>query len=108
MMVRNRAGLEIAGATTSLRRLLGRELAAGDEVRIEFEFDCLMYPGTYFLSCGAMAAFEGGESYLHRLVDAFEIRVLPELDAGRRLEPQGVVDLRFDVRTTTCIDGKAG
>lgn len=105
MMVRNRAGVEIAGASTDLRRLLGRDPASGDAVRIEFEFDCLMYPGTYFLSCGVMAAGDGGESYLHRLVDAFEIRVLPEPNAIRRVEPQGSVDLRFDARAALRSDG---
>ncbi len=97
MMVRNRAGLELAGASIELLPLLGRELCAGDVLRIEIEFDCLMYPGTYFLTCGALAEEMGGELYLHRLVDAFEIRVLPELSASkRRAEPQGAFDLRFD------------
>lgn len=108
MMVRNRAGVEIAGANALLRRLVGRDPSPGDSVRIEFEFDCLMYPGTYFLSCGVMASAEGGESYLHRLVDAFEIRVLPEIDAERSVEAQGAVDLRFDARATLRASGKAG
>lgn len=99
MMVRNRAGIELAGASVELHRLLGRDPRAGETLRIELEFDCLMYPGTYFLSCGAMANGPGGEAYLHRLVDAFEIRVLPELSTSRRrAEPNGAVDLRFDVR----------
>jgi len=100
MMIRNRAGVEIAGASTALRRLIGRDPEPGDAVRIEFEFDCLLYPGTYFLSCGVMASAEGGETYLHRLVDAFEIRVLPESNTTRLAEPQGAVDLRFDARAT--------
>lgn len=96
MMIRNRAGLEVAGANIELRRVLGADPVVGDTLRVEFEFDCLMYPGTYFLSCGAMASIDGDEAYLHRLVDAFEIRVLPELDRSRCVEPQGAIDLRFD------------
>jgi lipopolysaccharide transport system ATP-binding protein len=98
MMIRNRAGFELAGANFEVVRLLGRDPVAGDRLRIAFEFDCLLYPGTYFLSCGAMAAGPAGDAYLHRLVDAFEIRVLPELSGQRRrAEPQGAIDLRVDV-----------
>lgn len=97
MMVRNRAGIELAGATVDLPALLGREVRAGDALRIDYDFDCLMYPGTYFLSCGAMAESRGVDAYLHRLVDAFEIRVLPELSGPpRKVAPQGTVDLHFD------------
>lgn len=98
MMVRNREGFELAGANFEVHRLLGRDPRAGDVLDVDFEFDCLMYPGTYFLSCGAMAQRDGGDYYLHRLVDAFEIRVLPELSgARRRAEPQGALDLKVDV-----------
>jgi len=98
MMIRNREGFELAGASFEVERLLGRDPGAGDVLRVAFEFDCLLYPGTYFLSCGAMAVGEGGEHYLHRLVDAYEIRVLPELSGDRRrAQPQGVFDLRVDV-----------
>jgi len=107
MMVRNRAGIELAGATVDVGRLLGRAPQRGDAVRIDFDFECLMYPGTYFLSCGAMCDGPTGEYYLHRLVDAFEVTVLPELSAAlRTASPQGAVDLRFDarVRLTTAAD----
>ena len=98
MMIRNREGFELAGASFEVHRLLGRDPRAGDVLIVEFEFDCLLYPGTYFLSCGAMAMGDGGEHYLHRLLDAFEIRVLPELSGQRRrVDPQGAIDLRVDV-----------
>lgn len=107
MMIRNRAGFELAGASFEVARLLGRDPVAGDLLAVEFQFDCLLYPGIYFLSCGAMAMRSGGESYLHRWVDAFEIQVFPELSGERRrADPQGAVDLRFDARATLRADKK--
>ena len=66
-------------------------------MRIVFEFDCLLAPGVYFLSCGAMGVKDGREEFLHRWLDAFELTVIESVRRDRdAVEPHGIVDLRFD------------
>lgn len=52
-------------------------MLAGTTVRVEFNFECNLNPGTYFLNSGVMGVVAGSETYLHRLLDACLFRVLP-------------------------------
>lgn len=97
MMLRNRTGIEISGALVRPQPGLARTFAGGERMRIVFEFDCLLAPGVYFLSCGAMGVKDGREEFLHRWLDAFEFTVIESAGYGvRAVEPHGIVDLRFD------------
>ncbi|MCM2312414.1 MAG: Wzt carbohydrate-binding domain-containing protein, partial [Steroidobacteraceae bacterium] len=74
----------------------GSGMASAGHVEVEFQFTCLMYPGRYFIHCGAMAGSDGEEHYVHRLVDAFEIDVIhPSRKNRGGVLPQGLVDLDF-------------
>jgi lipopolysaccharide transport system ATP-binding protein len=62
---------------------------AGSRARVRFPFQLLLVPGTYFLNAGVLGLREGGEEYLHRILDAVMVRVEPE----GRTRITGQVDL---------------
>ncbi len=97
MMLRNRTGIEISGALVHPKADQDEAFSGGERMRIVFEFDCLLAPGVYFLSCGAMGVKDGREEFLHRWLDAFELTVIESVRRDRdAVEPHGIVDLRFD------------
>jgi len=78
MMVKTLSGIELGGATSAP----GAERAityvpADSVIRVAFDFDCNLNPGTYFLNAGVVGAVDDTETYLHRLLDACLFRVLP-------------------------------
>lgn len=93
MLIKTTTGVEVAGAVVMPT---GPGMASAGHVEVEFQFTCLMYPGRYFINCGAMAGSDGEEHYVHRLVDAFEIDVIhPSRKNRGGVLPQGLVDLDF-------------
>ncbi len=78
MMIKTLAGVELGGAVSaaSLTEAVS-VISKGSVVQVEFNFQCHLNPGTYFLNAGVAGAVDGSETYLHRLLDACLFRVLP-------------------------------
>lgn len=89
MMIRSITGVEIGGAASSLIQHAVTFAEAGSCLCAQFEFRCLLAPGTYFLSAGVLATIGEGEEYVDRRVDVVMFRVMP--DANRIAT--GFVDL---------------
>jgi lipopolysaccharide transport system ATP-binding protein len=80
MLVKTVSGLDLGGAVSSTTAGALDCVEAGSEVTVRFHFRCLLAPGAYFLNAGVTGTLDGAETFLHRLVDAAMIRVLPEPD----------------------------
>jgi lipopolysaccharide transport system ATP-binding protein len=92
MLVNTTSGLGICGATTSYKRALRTpHVEAGASVRVRFEFDCHLLPGTYFLNAGVLGTADGQQRYLHRVLDALVFRVV----TADELVATMLVDLNF-------------
>lgn len=78
MMIKTLSGMELGGAASSASASDAISyISAGSTVRVAFNFECNLNPGTYFLNSGVMGVVAGSETYLHRLLDACLFRVLP-------------------------------
>jgi len=80
MMLKTVSGYELGGAATHPQDDGIEYVAPGSMVHVEFPFRCLLSPGVYFLNAGVLAAVDGEEAYLHRLIDVAMFRVQPEPD----------------------------
>jgi lipopolysaccharide transport system ATP-binding protein len=70
-------GYEIGGAGTSLDKKSQLEIVeAGQIVSVTFDFECILNPGTYFLTIGVSGIIENERIYLHRLVEALQFKVV--------------------------------
>jgi len=91
MLIKTVNGLELGGAISASQPSAAVPfIHAGAVVEIEFEFQCNLTPGVYFLNAGVQGDVEGNHTYLHRLLDVAMIRVLPE----RGLLATGHIDFR--------------
>ena len=79
MLIKTLSGVQLSGAVSapSLQASLPW-VGAGQTLEVVFEFECLMNPGTFFISCGVLGLVDGEECFLHRIVDAVAVRVLPQ------------------------------
>lgn len=91
MFIRTKSGLDLGGAASFPPSRIMPRAEAGRTVVVRFEFDCLMMPDVYFLNAGASAMVDGERAFVHRLVDAVMIRVMPEAD----MIAAGLVDFRI-------------
>lgn len=84
MLIKTVQGFELGGATNE--KTTRRTFRAGTGIRVEFDFNCCLLPGTYFCNAGVMGSIDGRErEYLHRLLDAFMFGVEPtagSIEAG--------------------------
>lgn len=78
MMIKTPGGVELGGSVSAanLRGAVGL-VKKGSVVQVEFNFQCRLNPGTYFLNAGVTGTAGESETYLHRLLDACLFRVLP-------------------------------
>lgn len=53
-------------------------MAAGTKLAVEFDFECALRNGTYFLNCGCSALIQGERAFLHRGVDVAMFQVICE------------------------------
>lgn len=100
MTIKTKRGIELASAVLHLREHGVDDAKTGEHLNLCFEFDCSIYPNTYFINCGVMAEVEGEDRYLHRKIDAMEIHVIDV--TGRNTQgvaPHGMTDLNF---SATC------
>jgi lipopolysaccharide transport system ATP-binding protein len=86
MLIKTVSGVELGGGASARDRLAYVEV--GSTYRVEFLFQCSLNPGVYFLNSGVMGGGEGGETYLHRLIDIAMFRV--QADSGSLAT--GIVD----------------
>lgn len=77
MVIRTKSGLSLGGAMSSSISDVIPFVKAGTTISVEFNFDCMLNPGTYFMNAGVFGKTQQDESVLHRLVDALAFRVPP-------------------------------
>ena len=94
MMIKTTSGFELGGAASSPVGGGIVHAAAGQEIDVEFQFNCKLNIGTYFLNAGVTGLIGEEDTYLHRIIDAYLFKVSPaENDTAT-----GVVD--FDCVST--------
>ena len=90
MLIKTLTGIELGGAMTSHRLKAIDEINNNESYHVEFKFRCSLQPSTYFFNCGVVGVIDSEEIYLHRIIDALMIKVLPEKD----LSATGLVDFQ--------------
>jgi lipopolysaccharide transport system ATP-binding protein len=100
MMLKTVDGLDVAGISSDLERLVFRSIKKSSVVRVSFNLTLNLAPGTYFLNTGVGARVNGEQVYLHRRVDMCMIRVVPPDRRGiyglAYLDPQISADVVLD------------
>ncbi|MFO1098502.1 MAG: ABC transporter ATP-binding protein [Xanthobacteraceae bacterium] len=90
MLVKTTSGLEIGGGTTYFdRELRTPRVSPGSTAHVQFEFECSLLPGIYFLNAGVLGTINRDARYLHRLLDCLAFRVV----SNKSLVATGLVDL---------------
>lgn len=90
-LVKTVSGLELAG-TGTIKRLMREPVpraAAGSVWQAQFEWDCRLAPGVYFLNAGVGTTSADGDVAFHRILDAYMFRVAVDDD----INFTGIVDL---------------
>lgn len=80
MLLKTVIGFELGGAATACGDRYIDFVPAGARIHCRFRFRALLAAGAYFLNAGVLGAEQGQEVYLHRLIDACLIRMLPAID----------------------------
>ncbi len=89
MMLKLTSGFELGGQVSEPAGKGIEVVEAGTRWEVRFQFTPTLVPGTYFLNAGVRGRDEGGEKYLHRVMDAAIFRI----DPLRRERITGRVDL---------------
>ena len=89
MLIRNRIGVEVYGTNTSIGGLELGKFAPGDELTVEFRFECWLTPQEYSLTVATQNADGTSQDWLD---DAIVFDVVSLRHAA------GVADLRAEVR----------
>ena len=76
MLIKSMTGAELGGASTRDSSDIAVNILANSRAHIDFQFQCRLNPGTYFLNAGVMGRVNEAEVYLHRLTDAAMFRVV--------------------------------
>jgi lipopolysaccharide transport system ATP-binding protein len=100
MFIRTRSGLDLGGSASFPPSRNMPSVDAGATVVVRFEFTCLMMPDVYFFNAGASAVVEGERIFVHRIVDAVMVRVMPEAN----LTAAGLVDFEITPRVSFNVD----
>jgi hypothetical protein len=67
-------------------------IKGGTVANVEYEFNCNLNPGIYFVNVGVFGLLDGSEIVLHRRAEIIAFRVLPEAD---NIETE-IVNLSFN------------
>lgn len=81
MLIKTLSGLELGGAVSAA---LGKGIPvviAESTVRVEFEFEARLAPGTYFLNAGVLSILNGEEVYIERCIDLGMFKVIHDSEA---------------------------
>ena len=74
--VRDKAGLELAGTNTYFHHIDLGEKNKGDVIKVSFKTNIPFRADEYFISFNATALGENGSEALHRLHDAFVVKIM--------------------------------
>jgi lipopolysaccharide transport system ATP-binding protein len=77
MVIKTATGLSLGGTFTHPLKNSIPLVSKGSKLTAEFEFDCLLNTGTYFINAGAYSDDGDVEKVIHRIVDAVAFRVTP-------------------------------
>lgn len=77
MMIKTTSGYELGGAASMPSGQGILHVKAGQEIEVEFRFDCTINPGTYFFNAGVTGAHGDEETFLHRILDVYLFKVMP-------------------------------
>lgn len=77
MVIKTLNGTHLGGSLSAPTFADGRRFRRGQKVIVEFQFDCMLNPGVFFLNAGVFGNIGGSEVVIHRLADAAAFRVLP-------------------------------
>ncbi|CAH6927677.1 Teichoic acid export ATP-binding protein TagH [Vibrio chagasii] len=80
MLIKSLSGVELGGAISAPSNKSITVTNVDKPIEVEFEFQCSLNPGAYFLNSGVLGNVDGVETYLHRLIDVAMFRVVPELE----------------------------
>ncbi len=96
MLIKSSTGLPLGGCMSVAELPDSIPVAlTGEAFAVEFSFECMLNPGTYFLNAGVFGAdFHGEETVLHRKADVLAFRVMP-MAKNRSTE---MVDFGFDFK----------
>lgn len=78
MLIKTTSGVELGGCSSGPRpedRI--SFVPAEGTLRVSFQFTCNLNPGIYYLNAGVLGEVDGESRFLHRILDAMVIRVLP-------------------------------
>jgi lipopolysaccharide transport system ATP-binding protein len=79
MLIKTTLGVELGGAASALKDQHSIHfISAGSQYSVEFQFNCRLNAGVYFLNAGVLGNVNGSETYLHRIIDAAMFRVTAE------------------------------
>lgn len=93
MMVKTTDGINVSGATTSLRPDLFLPTASnGQSIEVTFKFRCELMPATYFANAGVLTIMDGEEVYLHRILEGMMFKVAFE----KNLVATGIFNLQTE------------
>jgi lipopolysaccharide transport system ATP-binding protein len=91
MLIKTQAGVELGGgASAALSQTSIPYVESATTAHVEFSFQCNLNQGMYFLNVGVVGMLNGDEIYLHRILDAYALRVMPD-DEGHITE---IVDFK--------------
>ncbi len=77
MVIKALNGTHLGGSMSAPTFADGRQFQKGRKVVVEYQFDCMLNPGVFFLNAGVFGNVGGAELVIHRLADAAAFRVLP-------------------------------
>lgn len=75
--IRSKEGFELGGIRSHPQETSIEHLSGGTRMHVRFPFRCTLLPETFFINAGVMGILDGASTYLHRLVDVVQFRVLP-------------------------------
>jgi lipopolysaccharide transport system ATP-binding protein len=78
MLIKTLSGMEIGGAVSSTLEQSIAYVQAGMVIDVEFCFVCNLNPGLYFMNAGVTGVHDNEETYLHRMLDFYMFKVMPE------------------------------
>lgn len=97
MLIKTQRGVQLGGAVAEHLSQQRVTLQAGEQRNLQFEFDCPLRPGHYFINCGCTKEVDGEDVFIHRIIDALEFKVIdPSPRPG--LTPAGHIDLNVAVQ----------
>ena len=80
MLIKTKTGFEIGGIGTAKVGEGIEYVEPGSTFAIQYRFRCICFPGTYFANAAVLGIKTDKEEFLHRGIDVFMFRVLPQKD----------------------------